>query len=415
MPTQPSKIRPFRLGVNYWPANSAMSFWQNWQEATLHEDFARMKAIGLDSVRLFLTWEDFQPSPTMVNRQAIDRLVKTCNSALQAGLDVMPTLFTGHMSGANWLPDWALGGDVPNTRFRSISSGKVATLHPSNWYTDTALRRAQVKLATECASALAGHPAVLAWDLGNENSNCTLPPDKESALSWLHGLTTALRAKDPNTPITLGLHMEDLEEDRKLGPEQAAEACDFLTMHGYPGYASFTSGPTDERLLPFLSQLTRFLGGGKEVFFTEFGVPTWPASSAHAPISNQGPALVSEAEAAAYIQRSLRALHSCGATGAMLWCHSDYSPALFDQPPLDAAPHERSFGLFRADGTAKPVTDELLAFSLELPQVSPGSSIAEDLFIDLSSDEYYRSPRQHLPRLFHRYCAALATPLPLSD
>ena len=68
--------------------------------------------------------------------------------------------------------------------------------------------------------------------------------------------------------------MEDLSRTGNLGPREAAEVCDFLTMHGYPGYATWADGPTDERLLPFLAQITRWLGGGAEVLFSEFGVPT---------------------------------------------------------------------------------------------------------------------------------------------
>ncbi len=51
------------------------------------------------------------------------------------------------------------------------------------------------------------------------------------------------------------------------------EACDFLTMHGYPIYAAWSDGPTDELLVPFLARVTRWLGGGADVLFSEFGLP----------------------------------------------------------------------------------------------------------------------------------------------
>jgi hypothetical protein len=213
------------------------------------------------------------------------------------------------------------------------------------------------------------------------------------------------------------MHMEDLEEDRQLGPAEAAEACDFLTMHGYPGYAPWTAGATDERLLPFLVQLTRFLGGGKEVFFTEFGVPTredsslggdarTPGGDAPASGGESGPELVSEQEAAAYIHRSLRALHECGAMGAMIWNYTDYATKLFDEPPLDLAPHERTFGLFRQDGTEKPAVDEVRTFSAEARTVALTARVAEKALFEEVSD-YYSSPGENLPRLFRKYCEAL--------
>ncbi len=364
-----------------------------------------MRGAGLDCVRLFLTWEDFQPHAEQVDAEVLSLLVKTLDLASDAGLGVMPTFFTGHMSGANWYPSWALHDSAERSRFPIVSGGKLVSAQAINWYADKSILSAQVKLATACASALAGHPALLAWDLGNENSNCVVPDTKQSGLAWLVALTDALRSASPGVPITSGIHMEDLEEDRNLGPAQVGATCDYLTMHGYPGYASFTAGPTDERLLPFLAQLTRYLGGGKDLFFTEFGVPTLPPSDgASTPTGTQ---LVSELEAAAYISRGLRALQKCGATGAMLWCHTDYCPDLFREPPFDTAPHERTFGLFRADGSEKPVVAEVRAFAAEGLELSRQPLIEESAFIDVAPDEYYAAPRENLARLFRRYCQAL--------
>jgi len=107
-------------------------------------------------------------------------------------------------------------------------------------------------LAATVSGALSGHPAVWAWDLGNENSNCTIPPDPAAAERWMERMTSALRAGDPGRLITIGTHMEDLENDRMIGPAEAARWCDVISMHGYPIYADWSAGPTDEHLVPFL-------------------------------------------------------------------------------------------------------------------------------------------------------------------
>ena len=112
----------------------------------------------------------------------------------------------------------------------------------------TVIVRAQALLAGEAAAALAGHEAIWAWDLGNENSNCVRPPSRSSARDWLRRMVSAIRTSDQRAIVTVGLHMEDLEEDRKLGPQQAAEEGDFLSMHGYPSYTPWADGPTDEQL-----------------------------------------------------------------------------------------------------------------------------------------------------------------------
>ena len=69
--------------------------------------------------------------------------------------------------------------------------------------------------------------------------------------------------------------MEDLEEDRYLGPGEAARVCDFLCMHGYPIYAKRAASSTAALLLSFLGLITHWLGG-KDVLFAEFGAPTMP-------------------------------------------------------------------------------------------------------------------------------------------
>ena len=376
-----------------------MGWWTAFEPAEVAADFGRIAGCGFDSVRIFLTWEDFQPTADRVDSTMVDHLVSTLDAADTAGLAVMPTLFTGHMSGVNWIPSWALGEEAGDDRFRVVSGGRVAASRLANWYSDPSILRAQSALAREVAGALAGHNALWAWDLGNENSNCVIPPEKAHGREWLLRMTDAIRGADANALVTLGLHMEDLEHDRNLGPREAAEACDFLTMHGYPGYAAWANGPTDERILPFLALVTRWLGGGADVVFSEFGVPTGRSSS--------GPVLVEERAAASYVDRSLDALLRCGSTGAMLWCYSDYAEAIWGLPPLDLAVHERSFGLWRADATPKPAVVVVEAFANRGASLRGIDSIADLTWIDVDADEFYRAPGTELPRLYRRYCKAI--------
>jgi endo-1,4-beta-mannosidase len=394
-------MEPFRVGVNYWPARTAMGWWAQFDQAVVAADFARIAGAGLDSVRVFLTWEDFQPAPNQVDRVMLERLVTVADLAGELGLSLVPTLFTGHMSGVNWLPAWALGGSEGDARFRVVSSGRVVRAGLRNWYTDPVIMSAQALLAAEAAGALAGHEAVWAWDLGNENSNCVIPPSRESARGWLVRLTSAIRGADGAALVTVGLHMEDLEEDRQLGPREARDTCDLLSMHGYPIYAGWSAGPTDDQLLPFLAHVTRWLGGGCKVLFSEFGLPTYRRGdpSGGSAVRRSGTVLVEENAAAAYTARALAALRRAGCLGAMLWCYSDYDSALWDRPPLDLAVHERSFGLWRADGSPKPSVAAVAAFV----GVDRCDDVGDDIWIDIERDEFLRSPREQLARLYGRY------------
>ena len=103
----------FTLGVNYWPRKKAMYWWSNFDAGEVREEFAIIKEIGLNVVRLFLLWDDFQPEPTSVAKDKLDNLVKVADIAAEYGLGLDVTFFTGHMSGPNWSPRWLLGGPLP--------------------------------------------------------------------------------------------------------------------------------------------------------------------------------------------------------------------------------------------------------------------------------------------------------------
>lgn len=380
-----------------------MGWWSQFDQAEVAADFARIAAAGLDSVRVFLTWEDFQPAPNEVDPEMLERLVAVADLAGGLGLALVPTLFTGHMSGVNWMPAWALGGSDGDDRFRVVSRGKVARGGLRNWYGDASVVDAQALLAAQAAAALAGHDALWAWDLGNENSNCVIPPTRAAARAWLARLRSAIHGADEAALVTVGLHMEDLEEDRRLGPREVSESCDFLSMHGYPIYARWADGPTDEQLLPFLARMTRWFGEGQEVLFSEFGLPTYRRGNPSERSAEAEATLVEEDAAAAYTTRALEALRRAGCMGAMLWCYSDYEPALWQKPPLDLARHERTFGLWRVDGSPKPSVAAVTAF------VGAERCAVEhsDAWIDKERDAFWLDPGGQLPRLYRRYQGAV--------
>ena len=66
----------FRLGINYWPSGTAMRWWKRFDADEVRRDFARIREAGLDSVRVFLLWEDFQPVPDRVSEPALADLVR---------------------------------------------------------------------------------------------------------------------------------------------------------------------------------------------------------------------------------------------------------------------------------------------------------------------------------------------------
>ncbi len=89
----------------------------------------------------------------------------------------------------------------------------------------------------------------------------------------------------------------------------------------------------------------------------------------------------------------------------MLWCYSDYSSDIWTEPPLDEAVHERHFGLWRADASAKPALEAIAAFARASRLAVPG-----DGWIDIDQDRYWERPGEELPRLYRRYRDRAATP-----
>ena len=51
------------VGVNYWPASRGVEMWRMWPAAEIQRDLDLTRALGLNCVRFFLRWEDFEPQP----------------------------------------------------------------------------------------------------------------------------------------------------------------------------------------------------------------------------------------------------------------------------------------------------------------------------------------------------------------
>ena len=119
----------FVLGVNYWPRKKAMYWWKDFERAEVEAEFAQIADLGLHVARIFLFWEDFQPGPELISDGALADLGVVLDVASAAGIQVMPTFFTGHMSGANWWPSWALADEERDGGIIRVSNGQITQTH----------------------------------------------------------------------------------------------------------------------------------------------------------------------------------------------------------------------------------------------------------------------------------------------
>lgn len=367
----------FRLGINYWPARTAMGMWSRFDAEAIDRDFARIAAAGLRSVRFFLLWEAFQPEDDRIDRDALRKLEQLLELLASHRLRGMPTLFCGHMSGVNWLPRWTLDRDVPSGRFRTISDGKMQPWGIGDFYSRGTLFDAQRFAVRTIGGYFRGNETIEAWDLGNEFSNLAIPKSVADGLSWSETLSRELFAASA-IPVTGGLHGEDLEEDRNIRPSAMCAPWEFATIHGYSAYATFARDRLDPDVVPFLYELTASFAN-KRVLVSEFGNPECPPDG---PNTSKHPCL-NENEMAAYAAAVMERLHRLGALGAYWWCYTDYDPRLRDMPPFDRAPHELRFGAWRADGSPKPVVAVLSRMAragLDVLPAKPDVAIESDYY-----------------------------------
>lgn len=401
----------FILGANYWPRRKAMYWWSDFDAGEVRDEFALMRDIGLNVVRVFLLWDDWQPTPDSVSPACMRHFEAVCDIAADLGLGLDVTFFTGHMSGPNWSPGWLLdpGGLRPR---QVVSGGLVVDSGYRNMFSDPQALEAERLLLRTVVGAFRQHPAIWMWNLGNEPDLFAHPPNDAAGQAWTREMIHLIHALDPAHPVTCGLHMTDLTENTGLRADQVFAETDVAVMHAYPMYTHWARGPLDPDLVPFTCALTTALCG-KPTLMEEFGgctvapgepSQTWEWTAYGQPRTQF---MASEDDLAAYIEAVLPRLQTVGATGAMVWCFADYAPELWDRPPCAESRHERFFGLVRPDGSLKPHAEVIRRFVATNPTVQPLSDPATrtlDLAaIGLTPDDYYADPDRHIQHLYQNW------------
>jgi len=402
---------PFALGVNYWPRRKAMYFWSDFDRREVEQEFRVISDLGLGWVRLFLLWDDFQPAPDVVSENALDALEAVCDVALQSGLRLNVTFFTGHMSGPNWAPGWLLEGE-PAPGARALISGKrLVDRGYRNPFVDAAALAAQELLLETVVRRLSGHGAIGIWNLGNEPDLFAQPPSSELGRAWVKRMRQVIRRFDPTTPVTLGLHMDSLKFNNGFRVDQIFSETDLSVMHAYSMYTKWARHPLDAEVVAYACAVTRELSG-RSVLMEEVGGCTAPGAGPstvwnwEAYGKPRSQFMASEEDFAGFVERLLTRLWEEGATGAYLWCYADYAETLWDRPPCSDTLHERHFGLVRPDGTLKPHAKVVERFAKAGRRVAPAPS---EFRLGLSPDEFYADPDAELERHFARYLSVRGT------
>jgi len=376
-----------------------MYMWRELDLGQVREEMAHIASMGFEVVRIFALTQDFLPRSLTVDEKMVARLVDVVQAAKDAGLKVVPTLIVINMSGRMWWPEWMLD-----------KAGR-----PGDLFSDPVILKSQTLLVESCVRALSGDDAIRAFDLANEIDDAQRPRSRDAGREWASVLADTIRRVAPRTSIQIGAHLPSLTTTNNMRVDDLAAVVDEDVMHVYPLYSDMARSFLDPELVPFSCALTSALSGkGRPTLMQEFGLCTAPPGSPGQTITDdflgalRSQYLASEEEAVKYYDEVLERLAKTGAAGAYAWCYADYDPRLFDRPPFTTAVRERTFGLVRADGSEKPVTDVFRHFrkrrdagALGRADGRAGSEIPQVL--DVTADEYYRAPSAHFERLYGRW------------
>lgn len=349
-------FQKFSIGCNYWASNAGVYMWRRWDEQVVEADFKRLSEMGIDCLRVFPLWEDFQPltrhignvreemrlcdltldrSPegmAGVDPVMIARFEKMIQLAQKYGLKLLVCIINGWMSGKLFCPP---------------------AFYNLNLITNRTAVKWTVRFVKYFVSRFKNYDNIIAWEPGNEtNVMCRMGVsridkaecDPDEYWVWLSGIVNAIKSEDNSRPVIAGMH--GLEMDGEISPVDVGEICDMMTVHPYPAFVPhcFTDSLTSMKSrLHSTAEGTLYSDiGGKKCLCEEIGT--------------LGNMLASNKKGADYLRVNAHSLWANGSTGLMWWCAFDQD---FTFAPYDWNGLERELGLMRMNGTFKETADEI--------------------------------------------------------
>jgi hypothetical protein len=350
------------VGVNYWPGSCGVEMWQRWPEDEIRRDLDLLPDLGLNCVRFFLRWQDFEPEAGRYEDVMFERLARMLEWCRERGIYAHPSLFVGWMSGGTFWPKWRAG---------------------RNTFADPFMVERSTAFARRAAQVIAPfHASVLAVDQGNEL--CCLvdsPQASPGAVeAWCGAVNLAIRSVYPQALIVSGNEQNQVDHDTgwRFGSQPGT---DFYSMHGYPvpgwhqvGFDGMTD-PFMQGLLPTYVQVARAYG---PVMLQEFG--TIATFGVH--------------QQDTYLRGMLPQAWEAGANGFLWWCLRDIRAGVH---PYTSNGFEGTLGLVDGRGRVKPGLEYFLEFARSLPGRPAPDFSAIDTGIYLPEWYYPREMPEGLP------------------
>jgi len=301
------------FGVNYFRPGTgwAPQVWKQFDAAAIRKDFARMKELGINCVRVFLSYGAFLMETNRLAPEGLEKLDQFLALAEEAGIYVHPT-GPDHWEGT---PDWAKVdryADEVSLRAVEFFWTEIATRYRGRavifaydllnepeirWDTppmrekwnrwlekkyDTAEKLAQVWNVTNQNLALGAVPIPSQEDCGGCAQLLDFQRFREDiAADWTRRQVAAIKTADPQALTTVGLIqwsipslLGDNRQYSAFRPLRIARFVDFMEVHFYPllnGFYEYKS-EDEARNLAYLESVVREVARcGKPVVIAEFG------------------------------------------------------------------------------------------------------------------------------------------------
>ncbi len=348
----------FFTGCNYWASHSGTNMWSDWRPEVIEADFARLAEAKIHVLRIFPLWSDFQPlrwhrggggserelrlredplpfteaGQAGLDEVMLERFGVFCDLAEKYHMQLVVGLVTGWMSGRMHMPE--------------AFAGKALL-------TDPAVIRWQVRFVRYMVRHFKDKPAIAAWDLGNE-CNCMGGADRNAAYLWTAVITNTIKLEDPAKPVVSGLH--GLNPTGNWTAEDQGELLDILCTHPYPLFTPHCDTDPLNQMKSGLHATAESVYyaslGGKPCFIEEAGT--------------LGPMIADEQVAADYVRTVSVSAWAHDLRGFVWWCANEQSA--LTHTPYDWDAVERELGLFRLDGSPKPVVNTMRDFAAKLEE-----------------------------------------------
>lgn len=366
--------KEFWVGCNYWASNAGCLMWRRWDENAVRSDMKRMAEAGMNCLRVFANWEDFQPvipvyggggslkryamadesrptNPWYLDEVMMARFETFCDIALENGISLIVGPLTGWMSGRLFVP--------PVLRGRNLFTDPVALLFEQKYLQGFVTR-------------MRHHQAITAWDHGNE-CGCLSPVESREVMqSWTIMMTNAIRAADPNRPVITGIHDLSLAGSLRIGDQ--GECVDMLVTHPYPFWVRHCGGH------PILSMKTLLHASAQTALYADVsGKPCLVEE-----IGTMGPMICSEEAASPFLRLNMLLAYLYNRPGMLWW--NGFDQNFGDSPYLENA-CERELGMFTQDGRAKAFTNEMTATARRLKTLPPLSGYHVDAVCILGENQ----------------------------